>query len=78
MERVVATTPPPPKKPACQGCTARVEQRTPRGHESDVEVKYASPKEAHQAAEELSIYSLEFQGDCDYLTSAKSLEREEL
>ena len=75
IEKVVVSTAAPPKMPPCRGCRAKVEHRTPTKEVTELEPD--SRTSAHLAAEELSIYSLSFEGSCDYLTAAAK-ERSEL
>lgn len=78
IEKVVASTPPPAEKPACQGCTHTVRQRQPKPGPDTSEMEFKSPEEAHRAAQELSIWQFEMQGNCDYLVRKDSRDRTEL
>ena len=63
LEGLFASTPPPQRQPACQGCTPRVTVREP----SDVSIETDSREAAHLAAQQLSIYTFDLEGNCDYL-----------
>ena len=78
FEKVLAKTPAPPVKPACQGCTAKVTTREPKASPPESDLIFGTPEAAKKAAAELSIYSLEMQGSCDYLSSIASSEKTEL
>ncbi len=78
FESVLARTPAPPSKPGCHGCTAKVTIREPKSNPSDSELVFESAEAAKKAAAELSIYSFEMQGSCDYLRKLSSSDRTEL
>lgn len=75
IEKVVAATPPPPRIPPCFGCQAKVELRTPTKEVGDLAPN--SQATAHLAARELSIYSLRFEGGCEFSRTGGN-ERSEL
>jgi len=77
IEKVVAATPAPPRTPACCGCEAKVKPKTSKKKLVDLAPNLDGQAAAHLAAQELSIYSLSFEGGCEFLGSG-SHERTEL
>lgn len=68
LEELFGRGEPPPRQPACQGCSHTVNvQEPPAGNPPEVN----SRKEAHRAAEEYSIYSFSMTGICEHLRRSR-------
>lgn len=64
LEQLFGKTEPPPRIPACQGCSHRVEVREAPAKDPP---EMNSREEAHKAAVEHSIYSFSMTGSCKHL-----------
>lgn len=64
LEAVLYDGSAPPNNPACQGCKSKVRLRQPT---ADLDLEPAGRDEARRAAQELSIYSFEMRGTCEFL-----------